>query len=317
MQVEDSGFRPKWRFPGPEDKRLDLEGIYGTPVAAQGVVYFGAYDDNVYALDLESGRPAWDEPFKTDGPVIGGVALGEEALYVGSDDGKLYALEPRTGTLKGRCETDDSIWATPLVAGGTVYVASLDRKLYAFDAASLARGSCQERWFFEADAGLLSTPVLADDTVLIGGIDRRLYAVDAVSGQERWSFKAEDWFWTRPLVEGGVVYAGSLDGHVYALDLASGQPAWEEPFEAETVIRAAPVILAGVLVVADRGGNLYGLDPATGGLVWGGPTAPVALNDNVLGDPIPLKDHVLISTPDGLLFRLDPKAGTFQRVGVP
>ena len=47
----------KWVFPPDTDEgnRLDLEGVYGAPVVADSVVYFGAYDGNVYALDAEAG----------------------------------------------------------------------------------------------------------------------------------------------------------------------------------------------------------------------------------------------------------------------
>jgi outer membrane protein assembly factor BamB len=298
-----------WSFPAKEDKDLDLEGIYGNPAVADGTVYFGAYDDNVYALDLEDGRPLW--AVATDGPVIGGIALGGGIVYVGSDDGNLYALDLETGDEKGRCLTGDGIWATPLVADGTVYVASLDDKLYAFDAASLSRGDCQPRWEpFEAEGGLISTPVLAGDTILVGGIDRRLYAVDAATGQEKWSFKADNWFWTRPLVADGVVYAGSVDSNVYALDLAAGEPKWDVPFEAEAPIRAAPIILDSVLIVADRNGNLYGLDPATGNRRWGDPESdPVEVGGKVLGHPILFMDEVLISTQGRDLFLIDSRGG--------
>lgn len=312
LQGEDDSFALRWRFPDrsrQEDKDIDLQAIYGTPVVAEGTAYFGAYDDNVYALDLVTGRPRWQRPFATKGPVIGGVALGEDVVYAASDDGNLYAIDLKRGSQKDRFAAGDSIWAPPLYAQGIVYVATRAGHLFALDGETL-----DPLWDkpFQADAGLVSTPVLAGDTVLIGGIDRQLYAVDAGSGQENWSFKADNWFWTRPLVEGAVVYAGSLDGKVYALDLASGQLVWEEPFPAQAPIRAAPVLIAGVLVVADRDGNLYGLDPASGSLKW---DLPIPLGDDVLGHPIPLADHVLISTQGGLLFRIDP-AGAAERITV-
>ncbi len=317
LEDRDGALALRWRFPDdkrfPEDKGLDLEGIYGNPIVVNGTVYFGGYDGDVYALDLETGRPRWPRPFETDGPMVAGLALAEGLLLAGSDDEKLYLLVPETGDLKGSCKVDGGIWATPLVADGVVYVASLGGKLYAFDFAYLATGGCQQRWKepFETDGGLISTPVLADGTILVGGIDRRLYAIEVTTGAERWSFKADDWFWTRPLVEGGIVYAGNLDGNVYALDLASGEPVWDQPFETEAPIRAAAILLGGVLVVADREGNVYGLDPASGQMRWG---APAPLGSGVLGDPIQTAQGILVSTKDGLLFRIDPQAGAFQQV---
>lgn len=314
IQMEDSAFKELWRFPAKdfkEDKDINPQGIYGTPVVANGVVYFGAYDGDVYALDLAKGRPVWDKPFATDGPVVGGVALGQDALYAGSDDGTLYAIDPNSGSETDRFDAGDSIWAPPLVADGVVYVATLGGRLYALDASTL-----DPLWDkpFRAEAGLVATPVLAGETIIVGGIDRRLYAIDAGTGSELWSFKADNWFWTQPLVAEGIVYAGSLDGNVYALNLATGEPVWDKPFAALSPIRAAPILVDDVLVVADRSGNLYGLNPATGDLRWGSLNVPITLGGDVLGHPIILGDKVLFTSQGGGLFRINPQNGSSQRV---
>lgn len=66
-------------------------GIHGAPLEdAEGKLYFGAHDDNVYALDA-AGKLLWT--FATQGDVDAPLALGPGGvLYVGSDDGRLYAL---------------------------------------------------------------------------------------------------------------------------------------------------------------------------------------------------------------------------------
>ncbi|MFT3774294.1 MAG: PQQ-binding-like beta-propeller repeat protein [Minicystis sp.] len=66
-------------------------GIHGAPLEdADGKLFFGAQDDNVYALDA-AGTLLWT--FPTRGDVDAPLAIGPGGvLYVGSDDGKLYAL---------------------------------------------------------------------------------------------------------------------------------------------------------------------------------------------------------------------------------
>lgn len=313
--VSPDTFVRLWTFPDdkrfPEDEDIKLDGIYGTPVTAAGVVYFGAYNGDVYALDLEAGRPLWAQAFQTDGPVIGGVALGQDILYAASDDGILYAIDPESGVERDRFDAGESIWATPLATEGAVYVATMDGELYALDPATL-----DPLWSgpFQAGAGLVSTPLLAGDTILIGGMDRELHAINAASGREVWSFKADNWFWTQPLVADGVVYAGSLDGNVYALALSSGDPIWPEPFAAAKAVRAAPILVGGTLVVADGKGNIYGLDPATGALRWGSLETPISLGGDVLGHPALLGTEVLFTTQGGTLFRINPQDGSLQRV---
>ncbi|MDD5306083.1 MAG: PQQ-binding-like beta-propeller repeat protein [Deltaproteobacteria bacterium] len=80
----------RWRFhiePGDGD----LYGIEsGALVDADGYVYFGGRDRYVYCLTPE-GALAWR--FLTGGQVDAGPVLGPDGtLYVGSDDGKLYAF---------------------------------------------------------------------------------------------------------------------------------------------------------------------------------------------------------------------------------
>ena len=68
-------------------------GIHGGPVEDRdGRLYFGAQDDNVYALSGE-GTLLWK--FRTGGDVDAPLVITERGLLlVGSDDGKLYALGP-------------------------------------------------------------------------------------------------------------------------------------------------------------------------------------------------------------------------------
>lgn len=66
-------------------------GIHGAPLEdAEGKLFFGAQDDSVYALD-SAGKLLWT--FPTRGDVDAPMVLGPSGvLYVGSDDGRLYAL---------------------------------------------------------------------------------------------------------------------------------------------------------------------------------------------------------------------------------
>lgn len=316
-----------WRFPDPdfnEDDDIEPEGIYGTPVVADGRVYFGAYDGSVYALEMATGRPAWPRPFYTGDKVIGGVVLGDGALYVGTDGGTLFGLALDSGQelWTSPFQMDKGTWSTPLLADGTLYVASLDGGLYAVDATS---GQASGRWLepFQAEAGLLSSPVLSDGLILVGGLGRKLHAVELDSGEPAWlePFQADNWFWTRPYIEDGVVYVGSLDHNIYALELETGRQVWAQPFEARAPVRAAPIIQDGVLVVADRDGRVYGLDPDDGSLFWGDDGGPASIQydlaGRVLGHPTILEGRgVLFSNQDGDLFLITVSDGDVDRIRV-
>jgi len=64
--------------------------IESSPAVANGVVYFGADDFNLYALDAGSGALLWN--YTTGSPVKSSPAVANGVVYVGSDDGSLYAF---------------------------------------------------------------------------------------------------------------------------------------------------------------------------------------------------------------------------------
>ncbi len=315
---------PLWTFPtGQEDPEIDLEAIYTTPQVVADTVYFGGYSGDVYALNLEDGSVLWS--FETDGPIIAGLAAGETAVYVATDNGTLYSLDPQTGqSLVTPFDAGGGIWGTPLLTedGLYVYVASVNGQLFKLDTETL-----EEVWDapFEAERGLISDPVLADGAILIGGFDRTLIAVDAATGDERWSFKADNWFWARPLVLDGAVYAPNLDGNLYALSLTDGAPLWDTPFEALEPLRSAPLLAGDALVIVDRKGNVYGLDPETANSIWS-KTEEDGIEKTILSDPLLLTEtdddgqdveNVMISAQGGDLFRIDPETGSFIKVVTP
>ena len=278
----------RWVFPPDteEGKRLDLEGVYGAPIVAAGVVYMGAYDGNVYALDAESGIPLWR--FETQDPIVSSLALQGDTLYIGSTDGFLYAID--TTACTNICpavavqafDTGSSIWAAPLLVKDVIYVPAMSGRLYAQNAADITQAV--PGFSFEAAAGLTMDPVLANaDTLLVGGIDKELYALDPATGNQLWNepFGGGNWFWGKPLVDGDTIFIADLDGNVYAVGLSDGQAQWASPFKADAAVRAAPLLADDKLVVVDRQGNAYGLNPDDGTLSWG----PTLLGKTVLSDP--------------------------------
>jgi len=72
-------------------------------------------------------------------------------IYIGSFDGRLYALDARTGQEKWSFKTGSRVVSSPAVAGGMVYVGSGDGRLYALDART-----GQEKWRFKT--AMMSIP---------------------------------------------------------------------------------------------------------------------------------------------------------------
>jgi outer membrane protein assembly factor BamB len=147
------------------------------PAVMDGIVY-GGHNVLVVAIDAARGTQLWDSPL---GQINTSVAASDGAIYYGSQDGNLYALNAKTGAFLWSFNTGVSIWCSPAVAKGVVYVGSDSGYLYAIDATT---GSL--RWKYPANGGIRSAPSLANGVVYFGGAEGNIYALDAASGALLW-----------------------------------------------------------------------------------------------------------------------------------
>lgn len=113
--------------------------VLGSPVIYNGIVYVGASDGVFRALDLRSGKTVWEYD-GVDGFVECRAYVDAEQVVFGTWGKKLYSLNPATGELQwawtssksSRMYSPAATW--PVKAGGRIFVAVPDRKVYALDA---------------------------------------------------------------------------------------------------------------------------------------------------------------------------------------
>ena len=67
-------------------------------VDANGVIYFGAHDQKIYAINANG---TLKRTFDAGGPIDSSPAIAGTALYIGSDDAKLYAFDIGAGPAGG------------------------------------------------------------------------------------------------------------------------------------------------------------------------------------------------------------------------
>ncbi len=76
----------------------DGAAVVSSPAVANGVVYVGSSDQNVYALNASTGALLWK--YTTGGQIDhSSPAVTNGVVYVGSFDGNVYALNASTGAL--------------------------------------------------------------------------------------------------------------------------------------------------------------------------------------------------------------------------
>jgi len=216
--------------------------------------------------------------FKTGGQVWSSPVHHEGAIYIGSDDNSLWALDLETMKPKWKADTGGRVRSTPAVKDDAVYFVSDDGLLRRVSASD---GS--ESWRFDlGSAGigrvlpslyppysydyLSSSPTLHNGTVIVGSANGNLYAIDAETGKEEWRFKTEGRIRSTPRVHKNRIYFGSWDHHVYALDATNGKQIWR--FDTGGVVQATPAIGDGRVYIGSRNPKVFALDEATGKKVW-------------------------------------------------
>ena len=210
---------------GRELWRFKAGVIESSPLLVDRVLYFGTFDDKLYALDARTHRVRWT--YKTGDNVKGGPAFSRGTVYFGSYDGKVYAVDARTGKLRWESEAQGGLrgagnfYATPAVAYGRVFIGNTDGKVYAFGART-----GKLIWSKSTGGYVYSSAAVWNKTVYVGSYDRRLYALDAATGDVRWSFRANERISGPATVLAGVVYFATLGRRTYALDGRTGKRLW-------------------------------------------------------------------------------------------
>ena len=81
-------------------------------------------------MDASNGKLIWN--YTTGGEVASSPAVADGVVYVGSYDGKVYALDAMTGAFIWSYATGGMVVSSPAVANNVVYVGSYNHVLYAF-----------------------------------------------------------------------------------------------------------------------------------------------------------------------------------------
>jgi outer membrane protein assembly factor BamB len=221
-------------------------------------------DGTVVAFDAHSGKIRWQ---RTIGPTESSPLVANGLVYVGDWNGKVWALDARTGATRWTYRTDGEVKGSAAFAAGRIFVGSYDGHVYALAARTgkLAwRAAAQPR--LGSLGTFYSTPAIAYGRVYIGCTDGKVYSYGAASGKLRWSQSTGGYVYASPAIWHRLVIAGSYDQTLYALDAATGDVRWR--FRAEGPISGSATVVDGVVYFSTFDKQTYGLDAATGKLLW-------------------------------------------------
>ncbi len=205
--------------------------VNSSAVVAEGRVFIGSGDGNVYAIDLKSGEKLWQ--FKTGGPVEAPPLALNGRVFAGSQDGSLYALEAATGAQVWKYTTGEKI-----LASANWFVVRV-----AADVSPLHLNSGEVR----ADSRPLPQNKEGGSpqtNLLIGSYDYFLHCVDAVTGRSNWTYETANYINGTPAISGGKTVFGGCDAILHSVSVADGKKLGE--------ISAGAYVTASVCIADDR-----------------------------------------------------------------
>ena len=200
--------------------------------------------------------------------------IADSVLYVGSADGAVYALNPKTGETKWRFQTGENL--SPATSGSQVITvprgtSTADQMVAGMDAV--------ERQIKQGIRRVDMTPAVENGTIFIGSGDRSFYAIDAATGKKKWSYLAGSGMASSnntslpvpaPVLSNGTVYFVTDEG-LHALDALTGKRKWLF----ETRAQKGPVLDGGVIFLtaytgldASKKSSLYAINSESGKAEW-------------------------------------------------
>lgn len=294
------------------------------PVAAYDTVYSASRDGDVVAFDEKTGEERWSVDLsdadnkrsfwdnRISALLAGGPVAALNKVFIGSESGKLYALDAQSGELVWQAEIKGEIISAPAVDSGVVVVNTASGIMKAFNAED-----GKELWKIEQDVPALtlrgiSQPVIASGGILIGTGKGGVNVYLLNKGQEGWTTEIGESVGSTelervvdvdssPVVFGDKVYAVSSRGNLAAIELKSGRVIWKRQYSSYRQIS----IYRNTIFLTNLRGHVYAIDRVNGIERW----SNIALTNRGVTGPAIVDDYVVVGDFEGYLHWLDQENG--------
>lgn len=272
--------------------------VNSSPVVADGRVFFGCDDKNVYAISVTTGHQLWS--FPTEDAVEAAPLCVGGRVYVGSTDGRLYALAAADGHLDWQFETESKIvgaanvFHNPGADHPWILVGSYDGNLYCLDSVSGATV-----WTLATKDYINSTPAVIDQRVVFGGCDALIHVASAIDGRELHQIDSGAFIGAAAAVAGQRAYVGNYGGGFVCADIQRGVVVWRYD-NPDFPILSAPALGPSQVIFGSHDHRVRCLDRDTAEVLW-----TFGTNAAVKSSPVICGDKVIIGSDDGRLYMIN------------
>lgn len=282
--------------------------------------------------------------FATGDDIKSSPVVANGKVYVGSDDGSVYALDLTSGKKIWAYTTEHAFEASPLVLNQTVYIGALNGELFALEA---EKGTL--KWSYKTESKIIGSAnwiKLKDKTALIvGSYDFKIHCVDVETGKLIWSYQTDNFINGCPATDGQRIIFGGCDANMHvvaaqtgklitqidigsyiagsgairddhafighygnqfvSVDLNLQKIRWEfGDAENGAPFFSSPAVTENRVVVGSRDEFVYCIDKATGKEIWKFQTL-----DEVDSSPVICDNKVVVGSADGRVYMLNLENG--------
>ena len=274
------------------------DGVESAAAVANGVVYVGSYDQNLYALDLMTGKEKWR--YKA-GPFKAPPGIHDGSVYVGDMDGLFHCIDAATGAKKWTFDTNSEISSGANFDRDSVLFGSGDETLYCLR-------SGKEKWKFKVPGGpVLGSPAIIGNRTFAAGCDSNLHVIDLDTGKEvATPLELNGQIGATVAVVDDRLFVGTMSNQVLAIDWKKPSIAWTfEPAQRAQPFYSSAAVTDSLVLVGGRDKSLHALDRKTGKEVWS-----FATRGRVDSSPVVAGSRVYFGSSDGNLYVVDLAKGT-------
>lgn len=251
---------------------------------------------------------AWAVP--TQGIVESSPAIaGDGTTYVGSGDGKLYAIT-QNGTVRWTADLGAPVSGSPCIADdGRIVVGTSGGTVRCLGK------SGESHWTYSTGGMIMSSPVVREGIAYVTSTNGSLYALGLADGAKAWSYATGGAVWSSPAVDSvGRVYVTSEDGYLYAIN-PTGTLRWRY-HTASSVIASPALDLDGIVYIGSGDGGFYAINP-NGTLKWRFETSRIIQSSAAIGPDGNLYFGTGYDGSDGRFYAVRPNGTQIWRIDLP
>lgn len=290
------------------------EALYLEPGVQAPAIYVASRDGVLKSIGRASGSLRWKAKL-TDG-ITGGVAVDDDLLIIGTDQGDLLAINNKNGKPVWRAALGSALLSTPRLNAKEVVVQTLDGRVQVFE-----RTTGKRRWQFDTPVPPLSlrgnaAPVISNDKVYAVSGQGDLYQLDLASGLPIWQTRVTnsrgrgeierlmDIDGDLVLDNNGTLYTAGFQSQLTATDTQQVRRRWQLNV---STTESVAVDNAQVYAV-DVDGTLAAINKTTGALVW----KQESLKGRKLLAPVIWRGLVVVGDSEGYLHVFSPLDGAVR-----